>query len=177
MPTNFHKDHVAHEVVSAALPALYARCAEQGIAAAEVDSYLKTRFGTDHFVDTVFDYLHPPVKKADLVAQARAATREGNIEAARALSLEWLKQTHGVTIGDYLAVSGWVRPREVLLEHFQFCFESEREEPWLVFEGPTVHSSGIGDKCNLIEHSVSVVKLTGPSPQLARYLRARPVAQ
>lgn len=165
--TQFHESAEEHLVVSAALEALFESCAAQGVPREKADRYLGLRFGTDRMLDGLMDYLNPPVKNPNLI---KAAYEAPDAATSRKYALQWLKETHGVALGDDIEVYGWVKPREIVLTDFTFFFSKDPERPSLVFSGMTATPQKVEERDNLVPYDTRLTKHSSPSNRMRRYL-------
>lgn len=151
------------------------RCEAEGVPRYAAHSVL-----TMHLASPLLDALMPEASNPNLLEDIFALDQQGQTALARQKSLDWLKLTHGVELGDTVLVSGWVSPREVVLEDFSLMWSPvpgrthlAAQDGTMVLTGMTVHSQGVSMKTNMTRIHAKVEKQAQPTPRLGRALGRR----
>lgn len=126
------------DIVHRELSFLFARCQTLGISREDVRACL---------VEAAADWgrLHEAgtAQERALLRTARAAQAEGRKHTWERASEDWLALRCGAQPGDVVQVSGWVTPREILLDRFVLDWAEDVESPLaharMVFEGPSTY--------------------------------------
>lgn len=148
-------------LVDAELHTLYQRCHAAGVSREQVDAVLAVRFGPAGPAPLV-------IPERALVEQAWEYCRQGRVREAEDLARRWLLVAHRVREGDVALVTGWSRPREILIDKVQFVWgkQSALEEGWLRLDGPTVFIGGMGVRHNVTNLGARVTRQAYPSARM-----------